>query len=128
MKKILILMASLIGLLSGCSNEAQIKAWNMIDDGALLVDVRTPAEFNAGHLPGAKLIPLNTIKSQIGAFGEDKNRPIVVYCKSGSRSGSAENLLKAAGFTNVYNAGGYSALMSVKAKLDSGEIKPATAS
>ncbi len=129
MKKLSLLMAGLIGLvLSGCSNDTQIKAWSMIDEGALLVDVRTPGEYQSGHLDGAKLIPLNTIKSQISAFGSDKSRAIVVYCKSGSRSGSAEGLLKAAGFTNVFNAGGYSSLKSVKAKLDSGEIQPETAS
>jgi len=111
-------------ILSGCSNEAQIKAWNMIDDGALIVDVRTPGEFRSGHLPGAKLIPVNQLSAKIAEFGTDKNRPIVVYCKSGSRSGRAESFLKSAGFSNVINGGGYSHLMSVKEKLDSGELKP----
>jgi len=110
-------------VLSACSNEAQVKAWSMIDSGALLVDVRTPDEYKAGHLPGAKLVPLNQISAKVNEFGADKSRPIVVYCKSGSRSGSAESLLKSVGFTNVYNGGGYSSLMSVKEKLDSGEIK-----
>ena len=114
--------------LSACSNETQIKAWDMVDAGALLVDVRTPGEFNAGHLPGAKLIPLNQISAKINEFGSDKSRPIVVYCKSGSRSGSAETKLKSAGFTNVLNAGGYRSLMSVKQKLGSGELKPLAAS
>jgi len=116
-------MFLLVLLLSACSNEAQIKAWNMIDDGGLIVDVRTPGEYRSGHLPGAKLIPVGTISAKLAEFGDDKNRPIVVYCKSGSRSGRAESILKSAGFTNVFNGGGYSSLMSVKRKLDSGEIK-----
>lgn len=124
MKQFFLLTVFFVGLvLSGCSNETQIKAWNMIDDGALIVDVRTPGEFRSGHLPGAKLVPLNTINTNITVLGSDKNRPIVVYCKSGSRSGRAESILKGAGFTNVYNGGGYDSLMSVKEKLDSGELK-----
>ncbi|MDH3327120.1 MAG: rhodanese-like domain-containing protein [Gammaproteobacteria bacterium] len=127
MKKIYILGLLITALFqSGCSNDTQVKAWNMIKQGALLVDVRTPGEFKSGHLPGARLIPLDTISSKISAFGSDKSRPIVVYCKSGSRSSRAESILKAAGFTNVLNGGGYNSLMSVKGKLDSGEIKPAS--
>jgi len=125
MKKIILPVLILVALLlSGCSNESQIKAWGMIDNGALIVDVRTPQEFKSGHLPGAKLIPINQVSAKLSEFGNDKNRPIVVYCKSGSRSGKAEGILKSAGFTNVINGGGYSSLMSVKEKLDSGEIKP----
>ena len=118
----------LVFVLSGCSNEAQVKAWNLIDEGALLVDVRTKAEYQSGHLPGAKLIPVGRVSAKISTFGADKNRPIVVYCKSGSRSGNAERILKSAGFTNVHNGGGYNSLMSVKAKLDSGELKPVSES
>ena len=127
MKQIYVFVMILVGfLLSGCSNEAQIKAWSMIDDGAFLVDVRTQGEFRSGHLPGARLIPVDTIPNKLSAFGPDKDRPIVVYCKSGSRSSRAEGILKAAGYTNIIDGGGYSSLMSVKKKLDSGEIKPKT--
>lgn len=124
MQKLLPVAILIITLfLTACSNETQIKAWNMIDKGALIVDVRTPGEYRSGHLPGAKLIPLNQLSAKIHELGTDKNRPIVLYCHSGSRSGSAESLLKSAGFTNVINGGGYSHLMSVKEKLDSGELK-----
>jgi len=111
--------------MSGCSNENQLKAWNMIEQGALIVDVRTPGEFKSGHLPGAKLIPINQVSARINEFGADKNKPVVVYCQSGSRSGKAENILKQNGFTNVHNGGGYSALMSAKADFEkSKENKP----
>ena len=110
-------------LFSACSNENQLKAWNMIDQGALIVDVRTPGEFKSGHLPGAKLIPVNQVSARINEFGADKNRPIVVYCQSGSRSGKAQGVLKQYGYTNVHNGGGYSALMSAKSDFDKGQDK-----
>lgn len=118
----LVILFSML-FLSGCSNENQLKAWNMIEQGALVVDVRTPGEFKSGHLPGAKLIPINQVSARINEFGADKNRPVVVYCHSGSRSGKAEGILKQNGFTNVHNGGGYSALMSAKAEFESMEKK-----
>ena len=121
------LVASLSMLfLSGCSNENQLKAWNMIDQGALIVDVRTTGEFKSGHLPGAKLIPINQVSARINEFGADKNRPIVVYCKSGSRSGKVEGILKQNGFTNVHNGGGYGALMSAKDDYEKSMVKTPT--
>jgi len=100
---------------SGCSSKGEPgKAWQMINDGALLVDVRTPDEYNQGHLSGAKLIPVKEVEERIAEFGEDKSRPIVVYCKRGVRSGRAEQTLIEHGFTNVLNGGGYDALMSLK--------------
>ena len=129
MRQLTVLIGLLVvTLLAGCSNESQIKAWNMIDQGALVVDVRTPQEYRSGHLAGAKLIPVDTLSAKLNQFGDDKSRPIVVYCKSGSRSGRAESFLKSAGFTNVVNGGGYNSLMSVKEKLDSGEIKLSSSS
>lgn len=113
----LLITVILVSFLSACGNESQLAAWKMIDDGALIVDVRTPGEFNSGHLPGAKLIPVNQVSARINEFGSDKNRPIVVYCQSGGRSGSAESILKANGYTNVINGGGYGALMSARADM-----------
>ena len=119
----LISLVLVMAILSGCSNENQVKAWTMIDNGALVVDVRTPGEFRSGHLPDAKLIPIDQVSARIGEFGQDKTKPIVVYCKSGSRSGNAERILKSAGFTNVHNGGGFNALMSTKKELDSAPEK-----
>ncbi len=104
-----------LGLNAGCNNSANaIQAWELIDQGALLVDVRNPHEFNSGHLPGAKLIPLNQIATRINEFGVDKSRPIVVYCKSGGRAGKAEKTLRANGYLNVINGGGYTSMMSAR--------------
>lgn len=67
-----------------------------VQAGALLLDVRTAAEFSAGAIPGAKNIPLQVLGSRLGEL--DKERPIVVYCASGMRSASALATLKQRGF------------------------------
>lgn len=72
---------------------------------ALVVDVRTPAEFAAWHVAGAINIPLDQIEKRIGEFG-DRNRPIVVYCRTANRSGVAKKILQRHGFTDVTNGGG----------------------
>ena len=76
-----------------------------IREGALVVDVRTPAEFASGHFPGSINIPLQEIESRIAEFGE-KNRPIVVYCRTGNRSAKAKAILERHGYSDVTNGGG----------------------
>jgi len=78
---------------------------NKIMAGALIVDVRTPEEFAAGHYKGAVNIPLAEIQSRLSEFG-DKNKPVVVYCRSGNRSAKAKAILEANGFRDVTNGGG----------------------
>jgi phage shock protein E len=77
----------------------------LVDAGALLVDVRTPDEFEAGHLDGAKNIPLSEVTTRMEEFGP-KDGVVVVYCRSGRRSGQVKRTLGMAGFTAVHNAGG----------------------
>jgi phage shock protein E len=67
------------------------------------VDVRTPQEYSAGHIPTAVNIPVSTIAKQFPT--EDKDALIIVYCASGMRSATAKRTLDAAGFTNVVNFG-----------------------
>ncbi len=98
----------------GCSKGDPSNAWKMINNGALLVDVRTSGEFNEGHLPGAKLIPVKEVEKRIAEFGEDKDRTIVLYCKGGVRADKVETMLKKHGYTQVFNAGGYKDLMAIK--------------
>lgn len=76
---------------------------NIINEGAFLVDVRTPGEFAEGHLKGSVNIPLNTVASQLAKFKNKKN--IVVFCRSGGRSSQAKSILEQNGFTNVINGG-----------------------
>jgi phage shock protein E len=85
-------------------------ARKMIAGGAVVVDVRTPDEFGEGHLPQATNIPIQDFAQRIAEVdalaGNDKARPIVVYCASGNRSGKAKQQLEAAGYTQVVNGGG----------------------
>jgi len=83
------------------------RAWAEVDEGALLLDVRTPQEYKAGHLEGAMNIPHDQIKARIGELGTDKDRAIVLYCRSGRRTGIAAGVLREAGFTNVVDAKRY---------------------
>ena len=76
---------------------------NVINEGAFLVDVRTPGEFAEGHVKGSVNIPLNTVASQLSKFKNKKN--IVVFCRSGGRSSQAKSILNQKGFTNVVNGG-----------------------
>jgi phage shock protein E len=69
-----------------------------------LVDVRTPAEYAAGHIPGAENINVDIIASNPPT--EDKDALIIVYCRSGNRSGDAKRMLEDLGYTNVHDFGG----------------------
>jgi phage shock protein E len=68
--------------------------------GARLVDVRTPGEFAAGHVDGAINIPVSQLSSKLKKLGQ-KRKPLVVYCRSGSRSGHAVGFLRRQGFKHV---------------------------
>lgn len=74
-----------------------------IKEGAFLVDVRTPAEFSGGSVKGAVNIPLDSVGSQLAKFKDKKH--IVVFCRSGNRSGQAKGILEQNGFQNVINGG-----------------------
>jgi phage shock protein E len=76
----------------------------------LWIDVRSEAEFAQGHLPGAILVPHDTIAAKIATLAPDKSQPIQLYCRSGRRSGIAAQVLKDMGYTAVTNAGGYEQL------------------
>lgn len=74
--------------------------------GAAFIDVRSPEEFDAEHLPGARNIPVDQLDKRLAEVGP-KDKPVVVYCRSGSRSARAANLLASAGFKEVYDLGSY---------------------
>lgn len=69
----------------------------------LLLDVRTADEFGEGHIAGARNLPVQEVAQKIAEVPTDK--PVILYCRSGNRSGMALQLLQSAGYTNVYNAG-----------------------
>ncbi len=88
-------------------------AKKLVADGALTLDVRTADEFTDGHLPTARNIPVDEIGTRLAEIEQavgDKGRPIVVYCGTGPRAAVAKQRLEAAGFTSVFNGGGYRAL------------------
>jgi phage shock protein E len=85
-------------------------AWAAIRSGALLVDVRTQAEYDQGHLEGALLIPHDQMAMRAAELGDDKSRAVVLYCRSGNRSSQAKKALEGLGFTDVRNAGSYETL------------------
>lgn len=76
---------------------------SIIDDGAFLVDIRTPGEFVEGHVKGSVNIPLDSVTQQLAKFKGKKN--IIVFCRSGNRSGQAKSILEQNGVTNVVNGG-----------------------
>ena len=76
---------------------------SIIDDGAFLVDVRTPGEFAEGHVVGSVNIPLDTVPNELEKFKNKKN--IIVFCRSGNRSGQAKTILEQQGIVNVTNGG-----------------------
>lgn len=98
--------------LAACDSRNEIgeAARSAVREGAVLVDVRTPQEFASGHLPGAINIPHGEIVRGIAALGLSASHDIVLYCRSGNRSGIAATGLQGAGFSQAMNAGGYSAL------------------
>lgn len=73
----------------------------------LLIDVRSPEEFAAGHLEGAINIPHDQVAEQIARFTQDKNAEIQLYCRSGRRSGVALETLQSMGYQNLSNLGAY---------------------
>lgn len=77
-------------------------------ENALLLDVRTPEEFAGGHPDGAVNIPHDQVASRLAELGDDKDRPVVIYCMMGGRAGKAKDVLVANGFSKVTNVGGLS--------------------
>ncbi len=78
----------------------------LIKNGAIIIDVRSEAEFSSGHNPNSLNIPLDRLSSRIEEL--DKNKSFILCCASGIRSGTALALLKSKGFQNLYNAGAWS--------------------
>ena len=75
----------------------------IIEEGAYLVDVRSPGEFAQEHVKGSVNIPLDALPTQLTKFKGKKN--IVVFCRSGSRSSMAKSILEKNGYSNVINGG-----------------------
>ena len=77
----------------------------LLNEGAVIVDVRTPQEYNAGHIKGSKNIPLDSLKNRWSEI-EKMNKPVITVCQSGMRSGTAKSFLESKGL-RVANGGSW---------------------
>lgn len=84
---------------------ATARAW--LSQGALVIDVRTEAEFRGRHLPGAINIPLDRLGDEIARRAPDKEQPLLLHCLSGTRSGMGKSTLQKLGYQHVFNLGSY---------------------
>jgi rhodanese-related sulfurtransferase len=101
----LVVLAAGAYLFLGRGRELQgAEARRLVAAGARLLDVRSPGEFDAGHLPGAVNVPVQELEARLAEVGA-ADHDVVVYCRSGHRSASAAELLRRHGFTRVHNLG-----------------------
>jgi rhodanese-related sulfurtransferase len=83
----------------------------LVKEGAIILDVRSKGEFESGHIRGAINIPVDQLRNNLNKL-KNKSKPIITCCASGMRSASAKTLLKANGYSEVYNGGGWYSLQS----------------
>lgn len=108
---------------SGCDVDLvdkgdQVRALEAVANGALFIDVRTPEEVAQGSFENAINIPHGEIVASVDALNLDKKTPIVVFCRSGNRSGKAKAALEEAGYGLVINGGAYDDLRAVALALE----------
>ena len=120
MKRILMLCLCALLLCSCDSNKEQVSGTNeskniscaqkdeMMNDGAVLIDVRSASEYAEGHLNNSINLTVDTIGVNIETLVPDKNTKIIVYCRSGNRSATALETLNNLGYKNVYDLGAMS--------------------
>ena len=111
----IVLLCLLIGISCSASQKAtsftrismeEAKSMMELDDGHVIVDVRTAEEYTSGHIPGAICIPNETIYKDRPSALPDLDQVILVYCRSGNRSKRSARMLYEMGYTNVYEFGG----------------------
>lgn len=90
------------------SSSPSVDLKTLVQNGAQIIDVRTPGEFKGGHIKNSINIPLQNLTNNLSKIKKDK--PVITCCASGMRSASARGILKSNGFSEVYNGGGWSSL------------------
>jgi rhodanese-related sulfurtransferase len=78
----------------------------LMEEGAIIIDVRSAGEFSYGHINGSINIPVDKLVHKIARL-KSMSKPIITCCASGMRSASAKSILQSHGFTNVYNGGAW---------------------
>lgn len=92
------------------------EAVTLLNQGALLLDVRSPGEFSSDHIEGAVNIPLDSLEARMTGVAPDKSRPILVHCLSGTRSAFAVRTLRKLGYTHVHDLGSIARARSLAAE------------
>lgn len=94
----------------GKQGGAAITTTNLVNlvnrEGAVLLDIRDPKEYSAGHIAGALSMPVSSIDARIGELESEKGKPVVLVCKMGQQSSATGRKLKALGFENVRRLSG----------------------
>ena len=119
MKRIFVISVIIIFCLCGCGTDSKLNSDGtidyvyakelMINENAILVDVRSEDEYNEGHIDGALLLPVDSINEDSASeVIESKDSTVIVYCRSGNRSSQALQILNDLGYENVYNLGAMS--------------------
>ncbi|MFN8307415.1 MAG: rhodanese-like domain-containing protein [Ferruginibacter sp.] len=84
---------------------------DLLQRGAVIVDVRSRGEYAGGHIKGSLNIPLDQLQGNLSKL-KDKNKPVITCCASGMRSASARAILTSNGYSEVYNGGGWASLQN----------------
>ena len=100
----------MLGFLKKLFGGSSVDYKELVKNGAQIIDVRTPAEYNGGHIKVSKNVTLQSLNQNLGKI--NKNKPVITCCASGASSAAAKSILKNSGFTEVYNGGGWSSLKS----------------
>lgn len=98
----------MLSLLKKIFGGTSVNYKELVNQGAVIVDVRTKSEYNTGHIQGSKNMPLDSIRTKINEL-KKLNKPLITVCRSGARSGMAKGILKSAGL-EVYNGGPWNSL------------------
>jgi len=90
---------------SNVKNVSAEEAYNLIngDKEFIIIDVRTKEEYDDGHIPGAKLVPVQILHMKLDELGVYEDKPVLVYCASGGRSPGAVKTLVNNDFKNIYH-------------------------
>ncbi len=93
------------------SSSPEVDYRSLVQQGAIIVDVRTPREYSSGHIKGSVNIPVDQIGSEKKTL-RNTDTPVITCCASGARSAAAARVLRSRGFTSVVNGGSWVSLQS----------------